>query len=228
MNRLRSSLMIRRAVLRSTTTQTTTTAANHQRYMHTSVPRLNDTAPSMTAPPPQQQQQPSPPPPPNNTTNTIKWTTHRLSPASIEKVDAIFHKILWLDLIETSLLTESINHKLGMKLSPKQRAALERHLEAMGGGSQQQHDDKDAASQEAAAAPTGPQTVDIRLTGFDPQAKIKVIKQVRSLVAGLGLKEAKELVEGAPTTILKDCKPDVAQEMQKKLQELGATVELVS
>ena len=44
---------------------------------------------------------------------------------------------------------------------------------------------------------------------------------------GLGLKEAKELVEGAPTTILKDLKMDAAEETKAKLEALGATVEIV-
>ena len=46
-------------------------------------------------------------------------------------------------------------------------------------------------------------------------------------IAGLGLKEAKELVEGVPKTILKDLKPDTAEELKAKLVEVGAEVEVV-
>ena len=46
-------------------------------------------------------------------------------------------------------------------------------------------------------------------------------------MAGLGLKEAKEAVEGAPRTIMKEIKKDQAEELAKKLEELGATVEIV-
>ena len=66
---------------------------------------------------------------------------------------------------------------------------------------------------------------DLKLTGFDAKAKIKVIKEVRA-IAALGLKEAKELVEGAPAVIKKDIKKEEAEELQKKLEEVGATIEI--
>ena len=67
---------------------------------------------------------------------------------------------------------------------------------------------------------------DLKLVSFDAKTKIKVIKEVRTM-AGLGLKEAKEAVEGAPRTIMKEIKKDQAEELAKKLEELGATVEIV-
>jgi len=56
--------------------------------------------------------------------------------------------------------------------------------------------------------------------------KIKVIKAVRELNQNLGLKEAKELVESAPKTILEKAKKEEAEEAKKKLEEAGAKVEL--
>jgi large subunit ribosomal protein L7/L12 len=67
---------------------------------------------------------------------------------------------------------------------------------------------------------------DLKLIGFDAKAKIKVIKEVRS-IGGLGLKEAKELVEGAPKVIQKDLKLDKAEELKAKLEAVGAQVEIV-
>jgi len=55
--------------------------------------------------------------------------------------------------------------------------------------------------------------------------KINVIKEVRG-VTGLGLKEAKELVEGAPKEVKADVPKDEAEEIKKKLEEAGAEVEL--
>ena len=55
--------------------------------------------------------------------------------------------------------------------------------------------------------------------------KIAVIKEVRS-ITGLGLKEAKELVEGAPKPLKEGVAKDEAEELKKKLEEAGATVEL--
>lgn len=55
--------------------------------------------------------------------------------------------------------------------------------------------------------------------------KIKVIKAVRE-ATGLGLKEAKEMVDGAPKTIKENVAKDEAEELKKKLEEAGAVVEL--
>ena len=55
--------------------------------------------------------------------------------------------------------------------------------------------------------------------------KINVIKEVRA-ITGLGLKEAKELVEGAPKPVKEGAAKDEAEEIKKKLEEAGATVEL--
>jgi len=57
------------------------------------------------------------------------------------------------------------------------------------------------------------------------EKKINVIKEVRA-ITGLGLKEAKDLVEGAPKTVKEDASKDEAEEIKKKLEEAGATVEL--
>ncbi|UUX48649.1 50S ribosomal protein L7/L12 [Nisaea acidiphila] len=55
--------------------------------------------------------------------------------------------------------------------------------------------------------------------------KINVIKEVRG-ITGLGLKEAKDLVEGAPKPVKEGASKDEAEEIKKKLEEAGATVEL--
>ena len=56
-------------------------------------------------------------------------------------------------------------------------------------------------------------------------SKIKVIKAVRE-VTGLGLKEAKEIVDGAPKTLKEAVAKEVAEEIKAKLEEVGATVEV--
>ena len=77
----------------------------------------------------------------------------------------------------------------------------------------------------AAAAPAEEQTefnVDLKEAGAN---KISVIKVVRE-ITGLGLKEAKDLVEGAPKTLKEGVSKADAEEMKKKLEEAGAKVEL--
>jgi large subunit ribosomal protein L7/L12 len=65
---------------------------------------------------------------------------------------------------------------------------------------------------------------DVVLTGFG-DAKVGVIKAVRT-ITGLGLKEAKDAVEGAPSTIKEGVSKDEAEEVKKQLEEAGGTVEL--
>jgi large subunit ribosomal protein L7/L12 len=65
---------------------------------------------------------------------------------------------------------------------------------------------------------------DVVLTSFG-SAKVQVIKAVRT-ITGLGLKEAKDAVEGAPSTIKEGASKDEAAEIQKQLEEAGASVEL--
>lgn len=65
---------------------------------------------------------------------------------------------------------------------------------------------------------------DVVLAGVGSE-KIKVIKVVRT-ITGLGLKEAKELVEGAPKPVKEAASKDEAAEIKKQLEEVGATVEL--
>ena len=62
------------------------------------------------------------------------------------------------------------------------------------------------------------------LTSFG-SSKVPVIKAVRE-ITGLGLKEAKDLVEGAPTSVKEGIPADEAEELKKKLEEVGATVEV--
>ena len=66
---------------------------------------------------------------------------------------------------------------------------------------------------------------DVKLTGFDAKSKIKVIKEVRT-ITGLGLKEAKEMVEGSPKVVKKEMKKEEAEEIIAKIEAAGGTAEL--
>lgn len=66
----------------------------------------------------------------------------------------------------------------------------------------------------------------LKMGAVDAKAKIKVIKEVRT-ITGLGLKEAKELVEKAPVVLKEGLKKDEAEAFKKLLMDAGATVELV-
>ncbi|NCF28728.1 MAG: 50S ribosomal protein L7/L12 [Gammaproteobacteria bacterium] len=82
-----------------------------------------------------------------------------------------------------------------------------------------------AAAPAAAAAPVEEQTeFDVHMTSFGAN-KVSVIKIVRAITA-LGLKEAKDLVESAPTNIKDGVAKDEAEDLKKQLEEAGASVEI--
>jgi large subunit ribosomal protein L7/L12 len=111
-----------------------------------------------------------------------------------------------MPVIQLADLIKTLEDKWGVKAAPVAVAAA-------------------AAPAAAAAAPAEEQTefnVDLKETGAN---KISVIKVVRE-ITGLGLKEAKDLVEGAPKTLKEGVSKADAEEMKKKLEEAGAKVEL--
>jgi large subunit ribosomal protein L7/L12 len=82
-----------------------------------------------------------------------------------------------------------------------------------------------AAPAAAAAAPVEEQTEFTVILATSGDKKINVIKEIRT-ITGLGLKEAKDLVEGAPKTVKEGVNKEEAGKIKKVLEEAGATVEI--
>ena len=82
-----------------------------------------------------------------------------------------------------------------------------------------------AAAGAGAAAEEEKTEFDVVLEPVDASAKIKAIKVVRE-ITGLGLKEAKEMVEGAPKTLKEAVSKEEAEDIKKKFEEIGAKVTL--
>ena len=83
-----------------------------------------------------------------------------------------------------------------------------------------------AAPAAAAAAPAEEKTeFDVILAGFDAAAKIAVIKEIRG-ITGLGLKEAKDMVEGAPKTVKEAVSKEEADKIKATLEGAGAKIEI--
>lgn len=80
-----------------------------------------------------------------------------------------------------------------------------------------------AAAAEAVEAQT---EFDVILKGFDADKKIAVIKEIRTIVTGLGLKEAKEFVEAAPKVVKEGATKEEAEDIKKKLEAVGGQVEV--
>ena len=121
-----------------------------------------------------------------------------------EKITALIEEVKALTVLELSELVKALEEEFGV-------SAAAMAAPAAGG----------------AAAPAAEEKTefDVVLAGFDAAAKIKVIKAVRE-ITGLGLAEAKAAVEAAPKAIKEGVSKDEAEELKKKLEEVGAKVEL--
>ena len=123
--------------------------------------------------------------------------------------DQVIDYLSNLPVIEIANLVKELEAKWGVS------AAAPVAVAAGGGG---------AAA--PAAAPVEEQTeFTVVLKGFGDK-KINVIKAVRTIMPGLGLKEAKDLVEGAPKTVKEGVNKEDSAKMKEKLAAVGATVEL--
>ena len=129
--------------------------------------------------------------------------------AEVTRADVISY-IERASMIEISELIKEIEEKFGVKAAAPQVAMV-----SAGGGA-------GAAEAKATEAEKTEFNVVLKAAGDN---KIQVIKVVRELTA-LGLKEAKEFVEGAPKTVKESVKKEEAEAMKKKLEEAGAMVEI--
>ena len=113
------------------------------------------------------------------------------------------------------------------KLTVIQAADLVKQLETKWGVSAAAPVAAVAAGAGAAAAPAEAQTTfDVILVSVPADKKIAAIKAVREVKAGMGLAEAKALVEGAPKTVLEGANKADTDAAKKKLEEAGAKVEV--
>ena len=121
--------------------------------------------------------------------------------ADLEK---IAEELSTLTVIEAAELSTLLEEKWGVS------AAAPVAVAAVAGGGEEAAEEQDS--------------FDVILASFG-EKKINVIKEVRALT-GLGLKEAKDLVESAPTAVKEEVTKDEAEEIKAKLEGAGATVEL--
>jgi large subunit ribosomal protein L7/L12 len=122
--------------------------------------------------------------------------------------DEVVEFLKGMTLLEASELVKELEEVFGVSAA----AAAAPMMMAPAGG-------------DAAPAAEEKDTFDVILTGAGGN-KIAVIKVVREIVAGLGLKEAKDLVDSAPKPLKEGVSKDEAEEIKTKLTEAGATVEV--
>ena len=121
-----------------------------------------------------------------------------------EKITALIEEVKALTVLELSELVHALEDEFGVSAAAPVAVA--------------------AAAAPAAEAAAEKTEFDVVLASFGDE-KIKVIKAVRE-ITGLGLAEAKALVESAPKAIKEGVSKDEAEELKKKLEEAGAKVEL--
>lgn len=122
------------------------------------------------------------------------------------EINEIVSAIESLTLIQCSELVKALEEKFGVVAAAPVAAG--------------------AGAAAPAAAAEEKTEFDVVLTGFDAAKKVAIIKAVREVVPGLGLKEAKDIVEGAPKTLKEGASKEDAEAIKKKLADAGATVEI--
>ena len=121
--------------------------------------------------------------------------------------EELVNAIAELTVLELSELVKAIEEKFGVKAAAPAVAVAA------------------APAAAGAAAAEEKDEFNVVLTAVDAAKKISVIKVVRE-ITGLGLKEAKDLVEGAPKAVKENVSKAEAEELKKKITEAGGTVEL--
>jgi large subunit ribosomal protein L7/L12 len=122
------------------------------------------------------------------------------------KMEEIVKYIESISVLELSQLVKALEQRLGVS------AAAPMAMMAAGGGA-------------AAAAPAEEKTEFTVVLASAGSNKIGVIKEIRT-ITGLGLKESKDLVEGAPKTVKEGVSKDEAAKLKETLEKAGATVEI--
>ena len=123
-------------------------------------------------------------------------------------VEAILESIEKLTLLEAAELVKAMEEKFGVSAAAPVAVAA-----------------APAAAGAAPAAEEGATEVNVILASVPADKKIAVLKEVRT-ITGLGLKEAKDLVDGAPKAIKEQVKKEEAEAIKKQLEAAGATVEI--
>jgi large subunit ribosomal protein L7/L12 len=126
----------------------------------------------------------------------------------MSKLEKLVEELSTLSVLEAADLSKLLEEKWGVSAA----APVAMAAPAAGGG--------------AAAAPVEEQTEFTVMLMAGGDKKINVIKEVRAVRSDLGLKEAKDLVEGAPQPVKENISKQEAEEVKKKLEEAGATVQI--
>lgn len=132
------------------------------------------------------------------------------------KLDKIVTEIAGLNLLEVSELSSLLKKRLNLPDAPV--------MPAMGfmpaAGPAKSEDDEEAAPKAVKTSFT------VKLMKFDEKQKVALIKEVKNLLEGMNLVQAKKFVESAPTLIKEDVSKEEAEKLKEALSKVGAVIEV--
>ncbi|XP_044733032.1 39S ribosomal protein L12, mitochondrial [Chrysoperla carnea] len=144
-------------------------------------------------------------PPPSNVEKTFP-----------PKIENIVNAISQLNLLEVSELSEALKKRLNLPDAP----ILPAGGFAVGGAVAAPVEEEEVAPKVVKTAFT------VKLTKFDEKQKVALIKEIKNLLEGMNLVQAKKFVESAPTVVKADIAKDEAEKLKEALTKVGAVVEI--
>jgi len=144
--------------------------------------------------------------------------TKELLNTPTEAVTKLAEEILSLNIMEVQQLLKAVQRRLGM---PEEW--VHAGICGNGGGGPAA---AGAAQEVEVEVVKEKEAFDLKLLEYDAKVKIKIIKEVRA-ITGLGLKEAKEMVENAPIVVKQGLKKEEAEKLMQVLADAGAKAELI-
>lgn len=141
-----------------------------------------------------------------------------MEPAANPKLQKLVTEISHLNLLEVSELSKLLKKTLNLPDAPMMPAFGAFAGAGLAGANADEDED---------AAPKKVQTsFKVKLMKFDDKQKVPLIKEIKSLLEGMNLVQAKKFVESAPTIVKEDIPKDEAEKLKEALQKVGAVIEI--
>lgn len=132
------------------------------------------------------------------------------------KLIAIVDNIASLSILEVSELSGLLKKKLNLP----ETAFMPSFAAAPPGAARSEEDDEEAAPKKVQTA------FKVKLVKFDEKQKVALIKEIKNLLEGMNLVQAKKFVESAPTMVKEEIPKDEAEKLKEALTKVGATIEI--
>lgn len=146
-------------------------------------------------------------------------TPDGMEPTASPKLQKLVTEISHLNLLEVSELSTLLKKTLNLPDAPMM-PAFGAFAGAGAGAGTNADEDEDAAPKKVQTS------FKVKLMKFDDKQKVPLIKEIKSLLEGMNLVQAKKFVESAPTIVKEDIPKDEAEKLKEALQKVGAIIEI--